>query len=423
MSESTSAPESGVPVGMDGSVESRVSQGGGAIDDTSRVVRLASPNDLREHESATLVPPMREREYEDFRNDVRARGITTPLEVHGNIVLDGRHRLRAAREVGLLQVPVIEVQLKGASEIDHILRAAVIRRHLSDDQRAVVAAMYLQQNPRPRGGDRRSEAIPAEINQAHVGQIDPTPGRSIAAVAMNVSTNRVKKATFLLSSAPGLAANVHRGEMKLAVALRSIERAEQLKRIETTKLPDGLYRTIVADPPWSYDDDRCEGAAEHFYPTMSLEQICALPVKERAAREAHLFLWVPNPHLELGFQVARAWGFQYKTTLTWIKRKLGLGRYFRGCTEHVLFCTRGNLPLREQDIRNWFEAANKRHSQKPEEFYEIVERASYALYLELFARRRRKGWICCGPEVDSPIHETGLEVKPHVVDDDAEGQR
>jgi len=148
---------------------------------------------------------------------------------------------------------------------------------------------------------------------------------------------------------------------------------------------------------------------------MSVEEICALPVSTRAADDAHLYLWVTNSMLAEGLRVLKAWGFELKTMITWRKPKLGLGRYFRSQTEHVLFGVRGKLPLRAQDIPNFLEAPQGRHSEKPEAFYELVERASPGPYLELFARRGRPGpWTCWGAEVGAPpaIHNSPPEVNP-----------
>lgn len=173
------------------------------------------------------------------------------------------------------------------------------------------------------------------------------------------------------------------------------------------------YRAIVADPPWAYSSKPPSGkanrraAASDFYPTMTDAEIAALPVAELADDEAHLYLWVTNtrlfecePH-----RIAEAWGFTYKTLLTWNKTgPLGLGRYFRGRTEHVLFCVRGNLQIapkmRQQNI---FSATNGPHSAKPDLFYDLVEQVSPGPYLELFARRRRLGWDAWGNEVESDV--------------------
>jgi N6-adenosine-specific RNA methylase IME4 len=189
-----------------------------------------------------------------------------------------------------------------------------------------------------------------------------------------------------------------------------MRRVKQIRRIDETPLPEGLFRTIVVDPPWEYEDATCRGAAENIYPTLSFTEVCRLPIAERAAPECHLFLWVTNPHVDAAFDVIRRWGFTYKILLTWVKPRMGLGRYFRGATEHILFATRGKLLLREQNIKNCFDAPGGAHSEKPEAFYQIVEKACFGPYLELFARRNRPGWICWGAELDGPIHQTAADV-------------
>jgi hypothetical protein len=288
----------------------------------AHAVRAVSPHSLREHPWASLVPNMRPQEFEDLLADIAAHGILTPIQINGDVILDGRHRRRAAIALGLAQVPVNEQTLSPDESLEFMLKAALLRRHLNDDQRAMIAARYASQHPLPRGGDRRSRKAKAQINLAYGGQIDSTPTRSTAAALLNVPASRVKKAGSVLSTAPELAMCVHAGDIKLSQAVRSIRRAEQVRRIEQARLPQGTYRCIVADPPWAYADSHCRGAAEDVYPTMKLEDICALPIAERAADECHLFLWVPTPHLELAFNVVRAWGFQAKTTLTWVKQGL-----------------------------------------------------------------------------------------------------
>lgn len=164
-------------------------------------------------------------------------------------------------------------------------------------------------------------------------------------------------------------------------------------------LPEGTYRTIVADPPWRYGNTSTRGAAEDHYPTMSIEDLCDLDIDERAALDAHLYLWVTNNFLREAFDVMDAWGFAYKTCLTWVKPQMGMGNYFRGVTEHVLFGARGGLKTQARDIRNSFGAPRQKHSAKPDLFYDLVEKASPGPYLELFARRARLGdWSYWGNE-------------------------
>jgi N6-adenosine-specific RNA methylase IME4 len=183
------------------------------------------------------------------------------------------------------------------------------------------------------------------------------------------------------------------------------------------------FGTIVADPPWSYRSGHVTSrtshdtpAAEHHYPTMRNQEILDLPVSSLAADDAHLYLWVTNPKMfgERGgrrtqqpapIDILEAWGFRYITTLTWLKEgNLGMGFYFRGETEHVLFGIKGKAPIPvEMRERNWFAAPKKRHSQKPEVFYDIVERVSPGPHLELFARRNRMGWSAWGNEAISDV--------------------
>lgn len=163
------------------------------------------------------------------------------------------------------------------------------------------------------------------------------------------------------------------------------------------------YRTIVADPPWRYDNGTVpQGGVEHQYRTMEAAEIAAIPVRDMAADDAHLYVWVTNLHLREGrpFDILEAWGFRYVTLLTWHKLgPIGLGYYFRGETEHVLFGVRGKAPIEpDRRQRNHFAASKGKHSAKPDRFYEIVERVSPEPRLELFARRRRFGWDVWGNE-------------------------
>lgn len=166
------------------------------------------------------------------------------------------------------------------------------------------------------------------------------------------------------------------------------------------------YGTVVADPPWEYrtrsgiltraKKHKPEAAAQ--YPTLTIEQIASLPVESMMAKDAHLYLWVTNPILPVAFDVVRSWGFDYITTLTWRKLgTLGMGYYFRGDTEHVLFGVRGKAPIPpSKRERNWFEAPKRGHSVKPDCLMETIERVSPGPYVELFATRDRPGWLCLG---------------------------
>ncbi len=174
------------------------------------------------------------------------------------------------------------------------------------------------------------------------------------------------------------------------------------------------FATVLADPPWRFANRTGKMAPEHKrlsrYETMSIEEICALPVGEVARERAHLYLWVPNALLPWGLQAMAAWGFSYKSNIVWHKVRKdggsdgrGVGFYFRNVTELILFGVRGRnvrtlAPGRRQV--NLLATRKQEHSRKPEEQYAIIEACSEGPYLELFARGRRDGWTSWGAEAD-----------------------
>jgi len=172
------------------------------------------------------------------------------------------------------------------------------------------------------------------------------------------------------------------------------------------------FGTIMADPPWRFTNRTGKVAPEHKrlarYETMTLEDICALPVSDFSEDRAHCYLWVPNALLPLGLQVLDAWGFQYKSNLIWHKIRKdggsdgrGVGFYFRNVTEMLLFGVRGKnvrtlAPGRRQV--NLFGTRKREHSRKPDEQYDIIESCSWGPYLELFGRGSREGWTVWGDQ-------------------------
>lgn len=173
----------------------------------------------------------------------------------------------------------------------------------------------------------------------------------------------------------------------------------------------GQYSTILADPPWQFQNRTGKVAPEHRrllrYPTMELKEILELPVPKLAAARSHLYLWVPNALLQEGLRVMEAWGFTYKGNLVWFKVRRdggpdgrGVGFYFRNVTELILFGVRGSmrtLPPGRRQV-NLLSTRKREHSRKPDEIYDIIESCSPGPYLEVFARFRRPGWDQWGNE-------------------------
>lgn len=180
------------------------------------------------------------------------------------------------------------------------------------------------------------------------------------------------------------------------------------------------FSCVVADPPWKVNRLESPGSKAFGtqdgtlrsipleYPTMTVEEIAALKVP--AAKDAHLYIWTINSYIEDTYAIARAWGFEPSTMLYWLKQPmgLGLGGAFVPCVEPILFCRRGKLPWKSRCDRNWWGWPRGKHSQKPEEFQTVVESVSPGPYLEMFARRKRPGWVSWGNEVTP-----GVELETH----------
>ncbi len=173
------------------------------------------------------------------------------------------------------------------------------------------------------------------------------------------------------------------------------------------------YGSILADPPWRFQNRTGKMAPEHKrlsrYPTLLLDEIKEIPVHLVANKNSHLYLWVPNALLKEGLEVMEAWGFKYKSNIIWHKVRKdggpdgrGVGFYFRNTTEIVLFGTRGNLrtmqPGRTQV--NIIRSQKQEHSRKPDELYDIIEKCSPGPYLEIFARGKRMNWDVFGNQAN-----------------------
>ena len=191
------------------------------------------------------------------------------------------------------------------------------------------------------------------------------------------------------------------------------------------------FATITADPPWPYEQRDVTGSRQpkvngeldsgvsstRRYGAMSVGDLCAMPVERYAETNAHLYLWTTNSFLVEAHQIAREWGFEPKTMITWTKTRLEDGQpsmktgyYYRGATEHCLFCIRGSLRLSGPARPTAFLHPRLPHSVKPDAFFALMEEQSPGPRLELFSRRKRPGWSCWGNQVESDVALTVEDV-------------
>lgn len=179
-------------------------------------------------------------------------------------------------------------------------------------------------------------------------------------------------------------------------------------------LPRNHFRVVYADPPWSYEVWSAKGtgrSAEQHYSTMTIEDICALPVADIAAEDCILFMWATWPTIKDGLRVIEAWGFEYKTcAFDWMKADVStmtlfplptsadmkMGHWTRSNSEPCLLGTRGKPKRKDAGVRMGIIEPARQHSRKPDCVYERIERLVSGPYLELFARAKRPGWTDWG---------------------------
>jgi N6-adenosine-specific RNA methylase IME4 len=154
---------------------------------------------------------------------------------------------------------------------------------------------------------------------------------------------------------------------------------------------------IVLDPAWEYDKDAWRfSRAAPDYPTMPVDEIRKLNIPALADQDCILWLWTTNLHMADALDLVRHWGFRQKTILTWVKDRMGVREWLRGQTEHCILAVRGRPVKTLTNQTTILHAPRGRHSEKPEEFFRLVESLCPGSKLELFARKKRKGWVTHG---------------------------
>lgn len=205
-----------------------------------------------------------------------------------------------------------------------------------------------------------------------------------------------KELSNILKSNPHLLADVNLKRLTNEAKRQKERIADGASLIDIAPIPAGPFSTIIIDPPWDWGDEGDIdqfGRARPIYVTMTLEEIKSLPILSRAMPDCHLYLWITNRSLPKGFELLDAWGFRYITQLTWVKPSYGMGNYFRGQTEHILFGVQGSLALLRHDIGTIFSyPRGNNHSSKPDEIFELLATCSPEPRLEMFARKKHLGW-------------------------------
>lgn len=345
---------------------------------------------------------------------IREMGLLHPVVVNSeNVLIAGARRLEACKRLGMAKVPVRVINLEDLLRAEHdenVERLDFLPSESVTIKRALEPIEKERANQRLREAGRlggqtagrgREKQGSAKLAEGCCGET-----RDKVALATGMGRTSLQKAEEVVKAAEtepdrygDLVEEMDRtgrinGVYRKLRTLREIERIEE----EPLPLPTGPFRVIVVDPPWHYRKREVDITTSGVvpYPSMSLDEIRALPVSDIAADDSVLWLWTTNAHLPDSFDIVKAWGFEYKTLLTWCKNKMGMGDWLRGRTEHCLMAVRGHPVVNLTSQTTAIHGAVRGHSRKPDEFYELVESLCPGAKVELFAREPRQGWTSWG---------------------------
>jgi N6-adenosine-specific RNA methylase IME4 len=367
-------------------------------------------------EFAALIPPLSAEERQQLEENITEHGgARDPLVVWASkgtlTLLDGHNRYEICTRLGL-PFDIHEMRFESRDEAaDWMDNNQLGRRNLSPDAFTHILGRTYKRRKRKEGRPRK------------LGQNDPVCSTAESlAKRHGVSPATVKRAEKFydeVEKTPELKKAVEEGRPVLRVKRELKEQAREARREENRQkiaavpepekaaaVAQAKYATIVIDPPWDWGDEGDQdqlGRARPDYSTMTIEQLEKLDVGGLADDDCHIYLWITNRSLPKGFRLLEAWGFRYITAITWVKPYFGMGNYFRGQTEHVLFGVKGSQPLKRKDVGTVFKADRgpAGHSSKPPAFLELVESCSPGPFLEMFSRSSRPGWVAWGENTDA----------------------
>jgi N6-adenosine-specific RNA methylase IME4 len=346
-------------------------------------------------EFKALIPPLAPDELAQLEANILRDGCRDPLVVWGEILIDGHNRHEICTRNGI-QFQIVEIVFEDRDAVmDWMFANQLGRRNLTTDQRSDLRGRRYNLTKQKQGG--------TGSNQHKQKSQSDTSADTATALAEQHGVSRAtiirdgKKAEALdklAETKPEEAKAVRDGVKRFNEVRREIK-LEEVK--EAVALPDAKYRVIYSDPPWKYGDQLTEdyGSIKFHYPSMTITEICDLPVKDMVDDDAVLFLWVTSPLLFECEPIIKAWGFKYKTSFVWDKIKHNMGHYNSVRHEFLLICTRGSCT---PDAKQLFDSVQSiertQHSAKPEEFRDIINTLyPHGKKLEMFARKEApEGW-------------------------------
>ena len=376
-----------------------------------------------------LIPALTAEEFKQLEENILKDGIRDPLVLWNGYLIDGHNRYQIAFKHGL-EYKTIDKEFD--SELDvkiWMVKNQFGRRNLEDFVKGELMKT-LEDLEKQKGKDKQLQTLKQGVDIPVLSIIDKTEKHNtqkIVAEKLGWSTGKKAQFDVVVKKAPEeIKEKLRSGEVSINQVYKDIKKDEKKEiqiekkkqyeeRIETVSNNEfkvdifntqNKFRVIYADPAWSYNDKQdtfqLGGAAKH-YDTMSVLEICSLPVNEISEKDSVLFLWVTSPLLEDAFTVIKSWGFKYKTSFVWDKIKHNMGHYNSVRHEFLLIATKGSCTPDNKTLYDSVQAIerNNNHSEKPIEFLNIIDDIyNYGNKLEMFCRNIKKDkWFGWGNEI------------------------
>lgn len=372
-------------------------------------------------EFKALIPPLAADEYVQLEANIIAHGCRDPLVTWRSTLLDGHNRLEICTNNGL-PYATLDIDLPDkAHALLWIEENQMGRRNLSDDQRATVGHSIQKRRSKlareERGkkggkiggliGGRGRKKIDLSVNVSDKSIEKPKKDtRAATAKELKIPERKLRDVAAIEKADKSLIPKIRDGEMSIPEAKRIIRRAEVVSKLEDVatreqKALEGKYDVIVIDPPWPMEKIQRDVAPNQVafeYPTMSEDEIGELNMP--AADDCHIWLWTTHRFLPMALRLLDKWQFKYVCTFVWHKpggfQPFGLPQY--NC-EFALYGRRGSPKFIDtKAFPVCFNAARGAHSEKPEEFYDVVRRVTGGRRIDIFNRRSIEGFDTWGKE-------------------------
>lgn len=371
-----------------------------------------------------LIPALTQEEFKQLEDNCLKEGIREAILTWNGFIIDGHNRYEIATKWNL-DFETKSKHFKNEEEVkEWMILNQFGRRNLSNYQRSVLA-LQLEEVFKEKAKERMLSGKPTQTFGEGLKKENETNAK-IGEIA-NVSHETIRKVKVIEQKAPEeIKAKLSTGEVSINQVYQEIKKEEKKaeleekkkeyeERIENVSVNEfkidihntiEKFRIIYADPAWSYNDKQDTpqlGGAEKHYKTMTVKEICELPVDEISEKNSVLFLWVTSPLLEDAFKVISSWGFKYKTSFIWDKVKHNMGHYNSVRHEILLVATKGSCVPDNKKLYDSVQTIerNDNHSEKPIEFINIIDDIyTHGNKLEMFCRKIKKNnWYGWGNEI------------------------